>query len=81
MNELNRAEAHALLMLTRLPGWMVVDKIIDKLVQDAVDAALDSGDATKTQRAGGARDLAREFRKTVAGLSDQITSETAPDWR
>jgi hypothetical protein len=79
--ELTRAETHAFLMTTRTQGWGVVNKVLAKLVQDRVDLALDSIDDTgaRTQRAGGARDLVREFNKIVAGLSDQLTSETASD--
>jgi hypothetical protein len=78
MTELSRAETYAFLMTTRTQGWSVVNKVLAKLVQDAVDSALDAGDGTKTQRAGGARDLVREFNKTVAGLAGEL-SETASD--
>jgi hypothetical protein len=78
MTELSRAETYAFLMTTRTQGWSVVNKVLEKLVQDAVDSALDAGDGNKTQRAGGARDLVREFNKTVAGLAGEL-SETASD--
>jgi hypothetical protein len=68
-------------MTTRTQGWGVVNKVLAKLIQDRVDAALDSEENTgaKMQRAGGARDLVRDFNKIVVGLADQLTSETASD--
>jgi hypothetical protein len=77
MTELTRAEVHAFLMTTRTPGWGVVQKVLAKLVQDAIDAALDAGDGNKTQRAGGARDLNREFNKIAAGLQEQLSESNA----
>ena len=73
---LTRGELNAFLATTRTPGWIVVTSVLDKLVADKVDAALDSEDntAAKTQRAGGARDLVTEFKKIVAGLAEQMTS-------
>lgn len=81
MNELKRAELLALYHTTRTPGWSVVERVLDKLVQDRVDKALGSIEnaGPLTHRAGGAREVITDFKKFVAGITPAQISETASD--